>query len=626
MKIMACSPLYPKLKLLTFVTYIFVLLYPLNLSAQTFPDLELQDWSNAGFPGDLPDPSLEIHLSDYMPDYIPGDYQDYSTFDALKQAINALEGRAGVILIPQGEFVFTETIQLPDSCILRGEGAGLTILKFDFEGQGKHCIEIKGKTVNDWASCTQAPQNKSALLSIQDSTSWKKGDWIELRQANGDWDTSPAAWAEYSVGHISRIDSVAENGYFLEDPLRIDFDLELLPEAQRFLPAHQIGIECLTIEREDYAESGLAYNIYFRYATDCWVKGVESNFSVGSHIMIESSARISAIGNYLHDAFVFNGSGTRGYGITLIHHSNQILIENNIMEQLRHAMMVKQGANGNVFAYNYSRKPKRVEFPTDLSADISLHGHYPFANLFEGNVVQNIIADHFWGPSGPGNIFFRNIVESYGIITSNFIAGAEQTDGTIVIANELSGSIPKGQLLLGGGNDIRYGNSIRGKLQRPSESEVEILSLYREQKPLFWPSGMDWPGLGTPYLSERESLPAYARYVNDEDKAICNLLIEDEDSTGIITSLIPEVFGEGVNIFPNPFRDIVIISQIESTSWPLKLTFYDLLGKKISSIIVTHAPEGTINLKNLADLPLGINFLQISNPKGVISTHKLIKK
>jgi hypothetical protein len=126
---------------------------------------------------------------------------------------------------------------------------------------------------------------------------------------------------------------------------------------------------------------------------------------MGAHVMIEYSKNIEVSGCYIHHSFGYDGSGTRGYGVCLRQHASDCLVENNFFRFLRHAMMVKEGANGNVFGYNYSIEPNRSEPIADFSGDISLHGHYAFANLFEGNIVQNIIIDQFWGQSGPHNTF-----------------------------------------------------------------------------------------------------------------------------------------------------------------------------------------------------------------------------
>jgi len=75
--------------------------------------------------------------------------------------------------------------------------------------------------------------------------------------------------------------------------------------------------------------------------------------------------------------------------------------------------LVQHGANGNVFAYNFSFNAKSYagEFIGPIyykNTDISLHGHYPFSNLFEGNIAQYIYSDHSHGANGPYNTFLRN--------------------------------------------------------------------------------------------------------------------------------------------------------------------------------------------------------------------------
>src|SRR4029078_3990435 len=130
---------------------------------------------------------------------------------------------------------------------------------------------------------------------------------------------------------------------------------------------------------------------------------------------IETSSHVEISGCYFHDSYLYDGASTHGYGIVVYTHACANKIEDNIFRMLRHAMICKQGANGNVFGYNYSRETNRSEAIADYAADICLHGHYAFANLYEGNIVQNLQIDQAWGPSGPYNTFFRNKVENYGI-------------------------------------------------------------------------------------------------------------------------------------------------------------------------------------------------------------------
>lgn len=102
--------------------------------------------------------------------------------------------------------------------------------------------------------------------------------------------------------------------------------------------------------------------------------------------------------------------------------------------------------NGNVFAYNHSTAPFWSAFPlpTDAAGDAVLHGNYPYMNLFEGNVVQNVVIDDSHGINGPNNMFFRNRAELYGIFMGttppsdhqNFI-GNQVTDTTLGAARTI---------------------------------------------------------------------------------------------------------------------------------------------------------------------------------------------
>ena len=152
----------------------------------------------------------------------------------------------------------------------------------------------------------------------------------------------------------------------------------------------KVGIKLLNISREDSVHAGFCINIYFNYAVNCWIRGIESSKSIGSHIEADASSNIEITGSYIHHCFEYDGTSTHGYGITLFNHTGQCKVENNIMRHLRHSFSMQCGANGNVIAYNYSLEPNRSEFPANYGADISMHGHYTFANLFESNIVQNL--------------------------------------------------------------------------------------------------------------------------------------------------------------------------------------------------------------------------------------------
>lgn len=172
-----------------------------------------------------------------------------------------------------------------------------------------------------------------------------------------------------------------------------------------------VGLENIYIEQNSKRTSD-GHSIVFHYAAKCWLDGIESFKTTRSHVLFSASTECEVKGSFFHDSFSFEDGGF-GYGVICARHSGKILIENNIFETLRHAMLVQHGANGNVYAYNFSTDQKSRTKIFGIVAyyktsDISIHGHYPFSNLFEGNIAQHIFSDHAHGWNGPYNTFIKN--------------------------------------------------------------------------------------------------------------------------------------------------------------------------------------------------------------------------
>lgn len=270
------------------------------------------------------------------------------------------------------------------------------------------------------------------------------------------------------------------------------------------------------------------------FAANCVVRGVESDISVSAHLDIFQSTRILVEGNYFHHAFAYDGSAKHGYGVTLNAHSGECLVTNNIFRYLRHAMMVKTGSNGNVFSYNYSREVHRSELFSTWGGDISLHGHYAYANLFEGNIVQNIIIDHAWGPSGPYNTFFRNRAENYGIIfTPN---NSNTSNSQHIVGNDVT---YHGLWFVGGPYDItgtghiQHGNNIDGTIRPPGTGTLTDTSYYLAGEPVFWEVSDSWPSLGIPNVLGAGTIPARARWDQGTGLTVCPLR---KEWTGTVSS------------------------------------------------------------------------------------------
>jgi hypothetical protein len=328
-------------------------------------------------------------------------------------------------------------------------------------------------------------------------------------------------------------------------------------------------------------------------------------------VLLDASSHITVTGSYFHDAYEYNGSSMHGYGIALINHTGSSLIEDNILKHLRHAFSLQTGANGNVIAYNYSLDPNRSEFPANFGADISMHGHFPFANLFEGNIVQNIQLDQTWGPSGPLNTFFRNRAELYGILMTS---GTVNSDTQNFVGNEVTSTAAfQGNYSLAGSGHFEFGNNIRGTITPAGTGTLNDISCYRTALPVFWNITQQWPSIGFPNTAGSGTIPAKERYISSGEKTLCGA----QSSTGTG----PLNVSRGIRVYPNPAAsgETVRISFARSISNTLELR--DMTGRLISR---SESRESqTIEIPT-EGLPGGIYLLSIFNEDGYAGERLLL--
>lgn len=274
-------------------------------------------------------------------------------------------------------------------------------------------------------------------------------------------------------------------------------------------------------------------------------------------------------------------------------------------------MMVKTGANGNVFTYNYSREPHRSEPIPSYSGDISVHGHYAYANLFEENMVQNLFIDHYWGPGGPYNTFFRNRTELFGIMMTT---NAElETKTQNFIGNEITGSFPYGLYILTGSNHFEFGNNDGGSCIPENTTDLSLFSYFYEDAP--WYLDVAFPTIGYPANLNENMIPAKERWLN---------------GTHYTMAYTPQTVGmqdeyqkprETVRLLQNPVEDDLILEfnqSIQSVDFQIYSSQAQLIytGKIApqptpTSIHVSHLSSGIYVLKlNSATIENAIVFLK----------------
>jgi Pectate lyase superfamily protein len=391
--------------------------------------------------------------------------------EAFQKALHHLGGNEGTIFFPKGNYLFNQPIIMRNRLILKGEGADKTVLKFDLHGQND-LIRATGIVQNEPIPLIADAPKDTNLILIARNEGFKKGDWIQLTQKDDNLVTSD--WAKGTVGQLFQIQDLIENPSLykgvqlkLHRPLRKSYVLADAAVIRRIQPVEQIGIEALKIKRLDATE-GQTSNIYLDHVVNAWVWGVESEKCNFAHITLNASAHVTVSGCYFSEAFGYGGGG-KGYGVMAQVTSSDCLVEDNIFKTLRHAMILQAGANGNVYAYNYSMDPYRDNFMVANSVgDFALHGNWTYANLFEGNVGQNIMVDNSHGKNGECNTFFKNKVETWGIMVY-----PGSGDAMNFVGNEVTNKgLLYGRYMLGGTKHFELKNNIRGKIQESLEEKT----------------------------------------------------------------------------------------------------------------------------------------------------------
>ncbi|MFA4852980.1 MAG: glycosyl hydrolase family 28-related protein [Bacteroidales bacterium] len=590
-----------------FLYYILFSVCTFSVYAQVIPSNNRVEWDKAGCQYTFTEPQLVADVMNF------GAHADGITDDmqAVVDAISSLNGRYGVVYFPSGTYLLQSGVSLPDSVVIRGAGSDSTFIKLNSTGS---CFGVYGTSDGIFTDIVSGFNKDSEKITVDNIGIFSNGDYVEIRQENGSWDSNPATWATYSVGQITRVVSITGDTLFLEDKLRITFDTTLGLEIRKILPKKYISIECLNIERTDSSTSGTGYNFEFNLAVNCRVKGVESNKSQGSHCMINLGSHIEIKGCYFHDAYMYDGSGTKGYGVTLNCHSGLCLISDNIFKHLRHAMMTKHGANGNVFAYNYSIEVFRNgsgEFPADYGGDISLHGHYSFANLFEGNIVQNIHIDNYWGPSGPYNTFFRNRAEHYGIIMTT-----SQTNNQNFVGNEITGgSLPFGSYIITGTGNFEYGNNKNDTIIPSGTDTLNDLSYYLSAIPSFWDIPGNWPSIGIGNTFNTGSIPAKERY----------LAGTFTDCSNDIINSIQTYNKNDIHVYPNPVAGSSAITiELPENIGKHTVEVCDIYGKILKQESFYNINQGSVQFNLPGNIDKGIYVLRIYSQNAAY-TKQLIK-
>ena len=509
---------------------------------------------------------------------------------------------SGVILnFPSGSYLFNQTISLPGNIVLKGRGADSTILKFDLNGAG-HAIEVIGSVSNDTSNLSQNAFKDSNTLFVYNPSIFFPGDWVRI--IRNDVGLISSNWALNTVGQIVKINQVINNKLVFNSNLRMNYSLSDQPFIKKIILKENVGLECLKIVREDISSSQTS-NIKFSRAGNCWVSGIESDKCNFAHIDAEYSSNLSISKSYFHDAHSY-GTGGKAYGVMLHFTTNECFVEDNIFNHLRHSMILQAGANGNIFAYNYSIDPfwTGTFFPANSTGEIVLHGNWPYANLLEGNEVGNIVIDNSHGANGPHNTFLRNRANGYGIFFSDTSSPSQHFIGNEITNDSLPAPFSSLTYFIQGSNHLIYGNNYLGDIDPLGTDTLSMLSYAYSSLPGFIPLNQ-WGSIGVPNSLNFSSIPSKDRF--KFNAIFSNSCGQDFTNNKIYNS-------KSIGVFPNPFNNRLNIegNSIES------IEVFDSYGRLI------HHCFSCSRIENIS-WPNGIYILKVKSPNNH-QFFKLIKK
>ncbi len=571
--------------------------------AQTIPAYRTTDWTKAGLQDSVPSYNTVVDVMNFGADNTGATPSDA----ALQTAIASLNGTPGVIYFPTGTYQFNQTVDMRDSLVLTGNGKDKSRLIFNLGHGFSNMFDFHGtigSTVWDVAQPIEKDSNK---IELNNTTGINTGDWLQLY--GNDVALTTSAWAAGTVGQIVQVAAIKNNTITTVQKIRRSYDMGYAGKLKKITPIRGAGLECMYIQRFD-STIQQTNNIDFDKAVNCWVIGVESDSTNFCHIAMSNSAHLLARGNYFHHAHAYGGGG-QGYGVNIQYTSGDCVVENNIFEHLRHAMLVQAGANGNVFAYNYSTDPYWDEppFPTNSAGDIVCHGNYAFLNLFEGNIVQNIVIDDSHGINGPFNTLFRNRAQGYGIFMNNTYV----TDSMNIVGNEVTNN--SGFYTLQGAGHFEYGNNIKGTITPPGAITLPENYLHYTNTPGYWHLTTGFSTIGLPYPYNKSNIPAVAYYQQRTDCRRNPVLAGD---------YVPTIHNASgfLSAYPNPGNGIITFRYKTQESSGLSITVYDMTGRLITQIPL--ATASGIAHWDSRNAPAGIYLYQLRSNEGILQTGKLV--
>lgn len=365
---------------------------------------------NPGVPGGIP--ARSTICANVVTDHGAKGDGNHDDAPNIQKAIDACPA-GQVVYIPAGTYRLNSQLTITKGIVLRGAGPKATHLKTYANWHGIQIGNWPSAPVATNVSGSPAKGTTTLTVASTSNPSLSVGDYIVIDQTNDgveviNVDDESRDNGNRALSQITKITGINGSTLTVDPPLYHAYSAAQTPQVWKLNQGTELttnaGIEDLSIERISPTGTEGYSNIKMMASAYSWIKNIESKKAQFRHVDLDRSFRNTVRDSFFNDG-MHHDMGGFAYGVVASNRSTDNLIENNIFYHLRHSMVVKEGAAGNVFGYNYSLAS--YQGSNWLAPDMFPHGAHSHMNLFEGNIGDKIHADFTHGSSSY-NTFYRN--------------------------------------------------------------------------------------------------------------------------------------------------------------------------------------------------------------------------
>jgi hypothetical protein len=393
----------------------------------------------------IPDPLLSERLIDWSDSGVPGGIAQYhdggvnartlganvvnhgadptGVSDSTTAFTNALAATSAgqYVYVPNGTYRVTSYMTAKSNVTWRGQNASETIIK------------LYGNTTfltmsGDWPyvqptlTVTAGAVKGSNVLTVNDTSAITVGKHVLLSQltppychANAAAGWNAGEWVGHGADRLMTIMFLvtAKNDttrtVTLNHTLPIDMTASPMLTVFKTTPRINMGIENMTF---DAADSSSDRVLFYTQTYGCWLYKVYFKSPKSRSAWIQESTNFTVENCYFKDG---RNKGMNSEGLDFYSNACWNIVINNIFISCGYPMVMygdwQGGCVGNVTAYNYQYGQNQMADPDGYGPVGMCDGHGPVVmfNLWEGNYMEIISSDGYWGSSCFGTVFRNRI-------------------------------------------------------------------------------------------------------------------------------------------------------------------------------------------------------------------------